>query len=404
MVNLERESRGQQLNNSVKSVSPSPSKSKASDQRKTRQDSYREKFGNRPHMIIPQEDSEFIETQSLSVNRLWHQCWRSDPYGNRWMTLNHNLSSGSFKRAKKILADKGLFVFEPKKSMLDGRETAYWLVKNLHGARRNDFWFNIDRQVNLNDHAGNLEDQICDLEDQICDLEDHRCDLEDHGRSSISIETQTQQGLQNPSGGISGSSSETPQGVSKELGIESEAGDRHRQPAFDERVGLAPPQDEQKKAVTSSLDKKSQIKRSRENPDPIKDSPALTKKSTQELLEETVPYNPWSAEAIKSTNAINLRIEAEQKTEEYQHTSKEALARIRANLAKQQERMDAERRAKDWEVSPMSLMDSQNVEELKREKEAERWQEEALEESPPESLRNDRVINRPAPEDYQDDW
>ena len=81
-------------------------------------------------------------------------------------------------------------------------------------------------------------------------------------------------------------------------------------------------------------------------------------------------------------------------------------------MAKQQERMDAERRAKDWEVSPMSLMDSLNVEELKREQKAERSasrissrsQEEALEESPPESLRNDRVINRPAPEDYQDDW
>ena len=66
--------------------------------------------------------------------------------------------------------------------------------------------------------------------------------------------------------------------------------------------------------------------------------------------------------------------------------------------------MKVESKAKMWEVSPMSLMDSQNVEELKREKEAERLQEEALEESPPESLRNARIINRPAPEDYQDDW
>ncbi len=397
MVNLERESRGQQLNNSVKSVSPSPSKSKASAQRQTRQDSYREKFGNRPHMIIPQEDSEFIETQNLSTIRLWLQCWRSDPYGNRWTTLNHDLPDSSFRKAKKILADKGLFVFEPKKSMRDGRETAYWLVKNLHGARRNDFWINTDSKVN-----SDAQDRTVDAQDRTVDAQDRTVDAQD--RAPISIETQAQQGLQNPSGGISGSSSVTPQRVTEEPGIESEAGDRQAQPALDERVGSAPPQEEQKKPANCSLDKKSQTNGSRGNPDPIKDSPELTKKSTQELLEETVPYNPWSAEAIKSTNAINLRIEAEQKTEEYQHTSKEALARIRANLAKQQERMDAERRAKDWEVSPMSLMDSQNVEELKREKEAERWQEEALEESPPESLRNDRVINRPAPEDYQDDW
>ena len=214
MVNLKRKSRGQQLNNSVKSVSPSSSKSKASDQRQTRQDSYREKFGNRPHMIIPQEDSEFIETQNLSTIRLWLQCWRSDPYGNRWTTLNHDLPDSSFRKAKKILADKGLFVFEPKKSMRDGRETAYWLVKNLHGARRNDFWINTDSQVNS------------DAQDRTVDAQDRTVDAQD--RAPISIKTQAQQGLQNPSGGISGSSSETPQGVSKELGIESEVGDRHR--------------------------------------------------------------------------------------------------------------------------------------------------------------------------------
>ncbi len=397
MVNLKRKSRGQQLNNSVKSVSPSSSKSKASAQRQARKDSYREKFGNRPHMIIPQEDSEFIETQKLSTIRLWLQCWRSDPYGNRWVRLNHTLSDTSFKRAKKILVEKGLFIFKTEKSIRDLRETVYYKVMNLHGSRRNDFWFNTDSEVNLEGHERPMEGHERPMEG-------HERPIEGHRRPSISSETQAQQGLQNPSGGISGSSSETPQGVSKELGIESEVGDRHHQPAFDERVGLAPPQDEQKKAVTSSLDKKSQIKGSRENPDPIKDSPAP--------LEKTIPYNPLSDEAIKITNAKNLSIEAEQKTEEYQHTSKEALARIRANLAKQQERMDAERRAKDWEVSPMSLMDSLNVEELKREQKAEwsakrissRSQEEALEESPLESLRNDRVINRPAPEDYQDDW
>ena len=327
------------------------------------------------------------------------ECWESDPYGNRWTTLNHDLPNSSFRAAKKILADKGLFVFEPKKSMCDGRETTYWMVMNLHGARRNDFWFNTDGQVNFSaeNSASNAEDSALNAEDSAFGAEDS---------APISIETQTQQGLQNPSGGISGSSSVTPQRVTEEPGIESEAGDRQAQPAFDERVGSAPPQEDQKKPANCSFDKKSQTNGSRENLDPIKDSPALTKKSTQELLEETVPYNPWSAEAIKSTNAINLCIEAEQKTEEYQHTSKEALARIRANLARKKERMDAERRAKDWEASPMRLIDSQNVEELKREQEAERSGSlrYPLREPQEELLRHGRIINRPAPEDYLVDW
>ncbi len=393
MVNLKRESRGQQLNNSVKSVSPSPSKSKASAQRQTRQDSYRAKF-NKSHVIIPTEDFIWLKDQSNPVKTLFAECWIADPYGSRWQVLNHSLKSSSFFKAKKILSEQGLFLFKTDRSVLNNREVVCWLVINLHGARRNDYWLK-----SADSDSADLESDSADLESDSADLESDSTSVE-----AIASETQSQQGFQNPSE----TSQEAPQkllkGVSEELEIKSEVGDRQAQPAFDERVGSAPPQEEKKKPVNCSLDKKSQIKESRENPDPIKDFPALTKKSTQELLNKSVPYDWTSSEAIEHAEAVNLAIEAEQKTEEYQNASKEALAQIRANLAEKVERMKVESKAKMWEVSPMSLMDSQNVEELKREKEAERWQEEALEESPPESLRNDRVINRPAPEDYQDDW
>ncbi|MDJ0903399.1 MAG: hypothetical protein QNJ55_31825 [Xenococcus sp. MO_188.B8] len=393
------------MNNSVKSVSPSPSKSKASDQRQARKDSYREKFGNRPHMIIPQEDSEFIETQNPSTIRLWLQCWRSDPYGNRWTTLNHDLPDSSFRKAKKILADKGLFVFEPKKSMRDGRETAYWLVKNLHGARRNDFWINTDSQVNSDaqDRTVDAQDRTVDAQDRTVDAQDRTVDAQD--RAPISIKTQAQQGLQNPSGGISGSSSVTPQRVTEEPGIESEAGDRRASPAFDERVSPAPPPDEKKKPKTNSLDKKSQINGSQENSNLVEDIPAPPEKNILlNNLEEDYVYDWRSTAAIGRAKAQNLAIEAQQKTEEYQSTSKDALTRIRANLARKKERMDAERRAKDWEASPMRLIDSQNVEELKREQEAERSRRDPLRGPQEKSLRNGRIVNRPAPEDYPDDW
>ena len=367
------------MNNSVKSVSPSPSKSKASAQRKTRQDSYRAKF-NKSHVIIPTEDFIWLKDQSNPVKTLFAECWIADPYGSRWQVLNHSLKSSSFFKAKKILSEQGLFLFKTDRSVLNNREVVCWLVINLHGARRNDYWLK------------SADSDSADLESDSTSVE------------AIASETQSQQGFQNPSE----TSQEAPQkllkGVSEELGIKSEVGDRHAQPAFDERVGSAPPQEEKKKPVNCSLDEKSQTNESRENPDPIEDSPALTKKSIQELLEETVPYDWRSSEAIEHAEAVNLAIEAEQKTEEYQNASKETLARIRANLAKLVEHTKLEREAQMREANPLSLKDWQNVEELKREKEAERWQEEALEESPPESLRNDRVINRPAPEDYQDDW
>ena len=183
--------RGQPLIKSNKSVANTDKNSKVKANRKTRQDSYRAKFGNRPHMIIPQEDSEFIEQQTLSVMKLWHQCWRADPYGSHPVQLNHNLSSGSFKRAKKIISDAGLFVFEAKKSKLDNRQTVCWMIQNLHGARRNDYWLKSEAQIE--DHQGELEDHQGELED-------HQEDLEDHPRSCISSQTYTEQDPQNPSG------------------------------------------------------------------------------------------------------------------------------------------------------------------------------------------------------------
>ncbi|QFS51631.1 hypothetical protein [Nostoc sphaeroides] len=50
------------------------------------------------------------------------------------------LGYSTFISAKKILSDSGLFIFKPDKSIQDGRETASWMVKNLHGSRMKEFW------------------------------------------------------------------------------------------------------------------------------------------------------------------------------------------------------------------------------------------------------------------------
>ena len=374
--------RGQQQLNNTKSVSASPSQSKAAHERQTRKDSYREKFSNRPHMIIPQEDSAFIRTQSRATMILWHECWEQDPFGNRWMTLNHSLKSTSFWEAKKVLSERGLFAFKRETSIRDGRETVCWLVINLHGARRNDYWLK----------STNLESAPANSQSAKPKEKSATAKVEFAVANPISIETQTEQGLQNSSGGVSGSSSVTPQRVTEEPGATSEVGDRHHQPAFEERVGLAPPPKEKKKAETSSLVTKSQNEISRENLNPVKDLPAPPEKNILlSSLEEDYVYDWRSGASIDRAKAQNLAIEAEQKTKEYQSTSKDALDRIRANLSKQQERKKLERKIESCEDNPMSLTDWQNLQEFVGESRAK--------ESP-----NAKIINRPDPEDYPDDW
>ncbi|MEH1823041.1 MAG: hypothetical protein V7L31_28850 [Nostoc sp.] len=94
----------------------------------------------RLHVIIPIEDMLWTSQQKPSVNQLWQECWTADPYGSRWMPLISALGYSTFICAKKILSDSGLFIFKPDKSIQDGRETASWMVKNLHGSRMKEFW------------------------------------------------------------------------------------------------------------------------------------------------------------------------------------------------------------------------------------------------------------------------
>ncbi|WP_258169881.1 hypothetical protein [Nostoc sp. 'Peltigera membranacea cyanobiont' N6] len=94
----------------------------------------------RLHVIIPIQDMLWASQQKPSVNQLWQECWTADPYGSRWMPLTSALGYSTFISAKKILTESGLFIFKPDKSIQDGRETASWMVKNLHGSRMKEFW------------------------------------------------------------------------------------------------------------------------------------------------------------------------------------------------------------------------------------------------------------------------
>ena len=373
-------------NNSVKSVSASSTKSKASRQRKARQDSYKKKFGNRDHMIIPQEDFIWALDKHNSVKTLFMECWLSDPYGSRWQDLTHSLKPGSFKRAKKILSEKGLFAFRPKKSIRDNRETVGYLILNLHGARRNDYWLNsvAKKEDNKATNPEVFNSTSSNPKDHPQPIQDHPQPIQDHPRSSISSEMPTQQAIPDPS--------ETPQkhliNSSKEFmkvfPIENGSGESDRDIVLEEQAtSTLLPEENQVQSLHSfhsvpvvpdCLSKKEeenslgaacpQTPRGQKGKE-------ITTPNAEILNQEYIP-NPQSKDAIIRAVAQNLAIEAQRTTEEYQTTSKEAFARIRAIFEEKKKQKQAKRESNLRGDSPMSLSERQAFEQYKREVETNR--------------------------------
>ncbi|MFN6474068.1 MAG: hypothetical protein RMY36_030935 [Nostoc sp. SerVER01] len=113
---------------------------------------------NRPHTIVPEEDTRWAINQKPCVLRFWQQCWLADPYGSRWMKLATNLSDSAFRFARRVLEAASLFAFRRISFGSDGR-TSVWEVKNLHGARVKDFWQSGKNETNT---ASNKADNISD--------------------------------------------------------------------------------------------------------------------------------------------------------------------------------------------------------------------------------------------------
>ncbi|QFS49616.1 hypothetical protein [Nostoc sphaeroides] len=147
----------------------------------------------RLHVIIPIEDMLWASQQKPSVNQLWQECWTADPYGSRWMPLSTGMGYSTFISAKKILSDSGLFIFKPDKSIQDGRETASWMVRNLHGSRMKEFW-----------DKPNAENQESDStkQESNAEISDKDAGSEEMGalyEASISDQSQSEKGFQKAS-------------------------------------------------------------------------------------------------------------------------------------------------------------------------------------------------------------
>ncbi|MBN3905633.1 MAG: hypothetical protein HWQ35_03345 [Nostoc sp. NMS1] len=147
----------------------------------------------RLHVIIPIEDMLWASQQKPSVTQLWQECWTADPYGSRWMPLSTGMGYSTFISAKKILAESGLFIFKPDKSIEDGRETASWMVKNLHGSRMKEFW----EKANAEKREPNSEKRELNAGDSEIDAGSE--EIGALNQASISGKSQLEQGFQEPS-------------------------------------------------------------------------------------------------------------------------------------------------------------------------------------------------------------
>ena len=369
------------MNNSTKSVANKARKSKAVDSKKSTKSKR-----TMPHATIPLEDLAWISQQKPTVFKLWSECWQADRFGSRWMSLKTSLKYSSFMAAKKVLSDSGLFVFQTRSSIRDARETE-WYVLNLHGVRKKDFWYgseNSDKKhpKKSEPNSENFDEKHPEKsEPNFEKSEPNSENSEPNSENSEPIDpkTQSQQGLQNPSitphKHLNNSSKELLEvfnGEEKKKEIEfanrSQRSFGGKIPPNPQNGGCLPPNPQGAEGKGNDLPAQSDLPEISDKAT----SPELTKKSTEEALKQEYIPNPQSQEAVVRAAAQNLAIEAQKTTKEYQTTSKEAFARIRAIFDEKKKQKQAEREANLRGDSPMNFSERQAFEQYKREVETNR--------------------------------
>ncbi len=331
-------------------------------------------------MAIPIQDLEWAWQQQPCVMRLFMQCWACDPYGSRWMVLNHTLSEASFFRAKKVITERGLFIFKSERSFLNNRERAYWMVQNLHGARRPNFGINPPNQNAQNNI--NSPDQKQEPDSQNDKPDSQKNESHYQNRESIESEIADIASSQNASITSHQRLTNSSKEISEALGVDCFGDESDRDTAFEERVTSASPNKENVKAEGTNPTEvqpdlvnqpNSDSKQVAQSAD--KEAPgALINESTNEVLEQPYKFDWRTTEASERSKAQNLAIEAQRKTKEYQDTFKAGAARIRAIFEEKKKQKFAQRQANLRGDNPMTFAERQVLGSYKRELETNRPQ------------------------------
>ena len=150
------------------------------------------------YSMVPLEDLAWLQNywKQSSVVKLWLICWQTDPYGTRWLQINHDLSKTAFAEAKKILSNAGLFMFKRDTSTIDSRSTVCWMVLNLHGSKV--FW---QSERSQSASADNGAADIASADNLTASTDTTTAHKNNTTASAVCISTEslTQQGFQNAS-------------------------------------------------------------------------------------------------------------------------------------------------------------------------------------------------------------
>jgi len=157
---------------------------------------------NKRFAKMSEDDGEWLLTQNECVIKLWIEASLADPFGENFKPLKTHLKETSFKRARLVLEDEGLFEFEPKYYGRDRRKIQHWMVKNLHGSEM-DYWKAQEGETNAQSNSEPLEPkEIPCQERHAIDQERHAIDQERHAidqeRHAIESETLSLSGSYSP--------------------------------------------------------------------------------------------------------------------------------------------------------------------------------------------------------------
>jgi hypothetical protein len=75
---------------------------------------------NRPHLIVPSEDMDWVLDQKQAIQILWKEAWKCDPYGSRFVQFSTSLSKSAFAAARKVLKESLPKMSNTLSSLLEG--------------------------------------------------------------------------------------------------------------------------------------------------------------------------------------------------------------------------------------------------------------------------------------------
>ncbi len=98
----------------------------------------------KPHCKSSIEDINWVRVQDSCVQQLWLDCVAAEQFGGSAHKLDTSLDikGKSFKKAKQLIAERGLFTFIPIQELMPSGQSKVvgWKIINCHGYYNKAYW------------------------------------------------------------------------------------------------------------------------------------------------------------------------------------------------------------------------------------------------------------------------